>query len=164
MGSLESIVSDLEYGRAQVLQAVAGLSESEATELLVQTAEEGEGVWTVKDILAHLSGWDQRVVDIVPLIAQDRASEILPLEVERENKDFAAAWQDKSWNEALAAIKLSSQQVIQTISGLDYKQVDTRHERQGRQITIRSFVVDTLVEHDRHHAAEIKSWREQVGV
>ena len=164
MGSLEAIVSDLEYGRAQVLKAVAGLSEVEATELPVTTDEAGDGIWTVKDILAHLIGWDQWLVIIVPLIAQDRANEISSLDVERKNRESVTAWQDKSWSEVLTAIKISYQQVIDTISALDYKQIDTRHERNGRPLTIRSYVVDVLVEHERHHADEIRAWREGIGV
>jgi hypothetical protein len=71
-----------------------------------------------------------------------------------------AAWRDKSLPEVLSALQASHQQVIALLSALDYVEIDLRRERQGRTITIRSYAVNLLEEHDREHAHEIKVWRE----
>ena len=38
----------------------------------------------------------------------------------------------------------------------------TRRERNGRVITIRSYVIDVMMEHDRQHAVEIEQWRKEL--
>lgn len=155
MASIAGITSDLEFGRSQILEAMAGLSKRELTEIPLH--DDGG---TVKDVLAHLIGWDEWVADILPLIVQNRADDIPPVEVEAQNQKSMAAWLDKPLREVLLALQASHQHVIELLTGLDYVEIDLRRERQGQTITIRSYMVDLLVEHDREHAHEIKAWRE----
>ena len=41
-------------------------------------------------------------------------------------------------------------------------EIDKRHKRNGRTITIRSYVLDTKEEHERQHALEIEEWRKNL--
>ena len=64
MANIETIISDLEYGRAQLFKSIEGLSQRELTELPIY-----EG-WTIKDVLAHIVGWDQRTLKTLPLMVE----------------------------------------------------------------------------------------------
>jgi uncharacterized damage-inducible protein DinB len=156
MGRIETIISDLEYGRSQLLKSIEGLSRREMTEIPIY-----EG-WTIKDILAHIVGWDQRTVKTLPLMQQNRAGEIAGIEVEAHNRASVAAWQDKSLAEVLAALKATHQQILDILSTMDHVEIDLRRERNGRIITIRSYVIDVMMEHDRYHAVEIEQWRKKL--
>lgn len=156
MTNIPAIISDLKYGRTRLLQAIEGLSRRELTELQIY-----EG-WTIKDVLAHVIGWDQRVLRTLPLMLQNRASEVASVEVDDFNRESIQSWRDKSLAEVLSEVQSTHQRILEILSGLDHKEVDMRRERHGRIITIRSYVIDVMIEHDREHAAEIELWRKNL--
>jgi uncharacterized damage-inducible protein DinB len=153
MSSIPAVLSYLKFGRAELLKAIEELSWRELTQTPVYAD------WTMKDVLAHFIGWDQHVIEILPLIVQNRADEIAGVDPDDLNHRTVAAWRDKPLAEVLAAVKASHQQIVEMISVLNHIQIDLRRERQGRFITIRSYVIRMMVEHARQHAAEIHEWR-----
>ena len=154
MGSLEEIIDYLRFGRTKIFEAISDLSERELTEIEIY-----EG-WTIRDLLVHLIGWDEWVLRTIPLIVQDRADEIPPsVDPDQFNRQTLAVWQDKLFPEVMLALQTTQQKVIELVSSLDYKQIDTRRERGGRVITIRSYVIELFVEHERKHVSDIQSWR-----
>lgn len=156
MADISAIVSDLKYGRTRLLESIAGLSRRELTELPIY-----EG-WTIKDVLAHVVGWDHRVLKTLPLMLQDRASEVASVEVDSYNRESVEAWRDKSLAEVLSEVQTTHRRILEIIAGLDHKEIDLRRERHGKIITIRSYVIDVMIEHDREHAAEIELWRKNL--
>ena len=156
MASIPAIISDLEYGRTELLKSIEGLSQRELSEIPIYPG------WTVKDILAHILGWDERTVQILPLILQNRASEVTGIEVDEHNRESINAWRDKTLADVLTAIRTSHQQIIHILAPIDHKEIDLRRDRRGRPITIRSYVLDVMIEHERQHAAEIYQWRKQL--
>jgi uncharacterized damage-inducible protein DinB len=153
METIAEVLFYVKYGRDDLLKAINGLSQREMTQLPVY------GEWTVKEILAHIIGWDQRVIKILPMIVQNRANEIPGVEVESHNRQSVAAWRDRSIVEVLAEINSTHQQILDILSSIPFTEIDRRHERNGRIITIRSYVIDIMVDHERQHAAEIDLWR-----
>jgi hypothetical protein len=93
---------------------------------------------------------------------QDRAGEIAGVEVEAHNRASVAGWQDKSLAEVLEALKSTHRQILQILSTMDHVEIDMRRQRNGRIITIRSYVIDVMMEHDRYHAMEIEQWRKEL--
>ena len=156
MGSIPSIIADLKFSRSLLVESIAGLSQREMSEIPIY--EEG----TIKDVLAHVVGWDQRVFNILPLILQDKANEVPGVEVEEHNRRSMKAWQDKPLSNLLIAFETIYQQILDIIAKMDHIQVDLRHERNGRIITIRSYVLDVMMEHERSHALEIQQWRKEL--
>lgn len=156
MGSMAAIISGLEYSRSELLKSIEGLSHRELTKTPLYDD------WTIKDVLAHVVGWDQRVVRTLPLMLQNRADEIPGVEVEQHNRKSVEAWRDRSLAEVLAEIKSTHQQIIDILSSIDHVEIDMRRERNGQVITIRSYVIDIMIEHERRHAAEIREWRKSL--
>jgi uncharacterized damage-inducible protein DinB len=153
VSSIPAIISYLEFGRSELLQTVEGLSDRELTQIPIYES------WTIKDVLAHVIGWDQWVIKNLPLILQNRASEIARVDAEAQNRRSLEAWQDKPLAEVLTTIKSTHQQIVDIISSLDHVEIDMRRERNGRTVTIRSYVIEVMVEHERQHAVEIEQWR-----
>jgi hypothetical protein len=153
MESIADVISYVKYGRVALLEAIAGLSQRELTQVPVYDS------WTVKDILAHIIGWDQRVIKILPLIVQDMAGQVPGVDVETHNRQSVAAWKDRSLAEVMAALEAAHLQIIDILSGINFTEIDRRHDRNGRVITIRSYIIEVMVEHERLHAAEIELWR-----
>jgi hypothetical protein len=153
MSNISAIVSGLEYSRSELLKSIEGLSQRELTETPIYED------WTIKDVLAHVIGWDRRVLQTLPLMLQNRAGEIPGVEREAYNGQSIAAWQDKSLSEVLAEIKAVHQHILSIIASTDQAEIDLRRDRNGRIITIRSYVIDIMMDHERKHAAEIRQWR-----
>ncbi|GAB4423748.1 MAG: hypothetical protein Kow0031_02400 [Anaerolineae bacterium] len=156
MSSIPEIVSYLNFGRNCLLESIEGLSRREMTEIPVYPE------WTIKDVLAHIIGWDRRVIAILPLIVNDRAGEVPGVDVADHNARSVAAGRQKSLPELLAEIRQTHQEIMTMISGLEHREIDRRHERNGRVITIRSYIIQIMVDHERQHAAEIEAWRAQL--
>lgn len=152
MGTIAETIAYINFGRSTLMDAIEGLSHRELTQIPIYDH------WTIKDILAHLIGWDQRVVKILPLIVQDQASLIPGVEVEEQNQQAVAQWRDRSLAEVLMALQATHRQIVDLIGQLDYPQIDMRHERNGRIITIRSYVIQIMVDHELQHAVEIEQW------
>ena len=156
MGRISDIISDLSYSRSQLLKSIQGLSKRELTETPIY------GAWTLKDVLAHVVGWDQRVLKTLPLMLQNRANEVAGVEVETYNRQSVSAWRDKPFNEVLRTIESTHLQILDIISSLDHVEIDMRRDRKDRIITIRSYIIDIMAEHERQHAAEIQQWRAEL--
>jgi uncharacterized damage-inducible protein DinB len=153
--TIAEIIEYIRFGRSTLLEAIQGLSLRELTQAPVYED------WTVKDILAHIIGWDRRVLNILPLIVQNQANLIPGVEVQEHNRQSVAQWRAHSFAEVLLEFQTTRQQVIDFIVQLDYPQIDLRHERHGRIITIRSYVIQIMVEHELQHGVELEQWRKR---
>lgn len=156
MPSLSDIVAYIKFGRETLLKSIAGLSKRELTQLEIYPG------WSLKEVLAHIAGWDQRVISNLELICQGRAGDITSVEADAYNQASVAARQDRSVQEILAEMAGNHHRIIELISQLDYPDIDRRHERNGRFITIRSYVIEIMIEHERRHTAEIELWRKEL--
>ena len=154
MSTISEVVSYLKYGREVLFDAIEGLSYRELTE------EEIYEGWTIKDVLAHIIGWDEQVIKNLELIKAGHADKVSNPDVDEHNHDSMETWHDTSWSSVLAAVHHSYEQIIHLISAMDYADIDRRYERQGRPFTIRSYIIETMVEHIRQHSAEIELWRQ----
>jgi hypothetical protein len=139
-----------------LLQAVDGLSYREMTQIPIFDN------WTVKDVLAHIIGWDEWTLENLPLIVQDRAGEVSAIDPDALNQQSVQAWRNTPLSDVLATIKTTHQQILNIIANLNHKEIDMRHTRGKQIITIRSYVIDIMVDHERRHAEEIQMWRESL--
>ncbi len=156
MTTIPTIISDLKFGRSTLLKSLDKLSHQEMTQKNVYTD------WTIKDILAHVIGWDQRVINTLPLMLQDRANEISGVVVDEFNHQAVAAGRDKTLAQIKAEIQATHQQIINILSAVDLAEIDKRHDYKGRTITIRNYVIEIMLEHERRHALEIEQWQQDL--
>lgn len=156
MPSIVDVITYVSFGRSALLEAIAGLSQRELTQIRIYES------WTIKDVLAHIIGWDRHVVEKLNMILQNRSKELSEVDVEEQNRQSVTVRQANPLAEILAEMESTHQQILEILSQINYSEIDRRHEFNGRVITIRSYVIEVMVEHERRHVAEIEQWRKNL--
>jgi hypothetical protein len=118
--------------------------------------------WTIKDLLAHIIGWDEHVIHKLNLLLQHRADLITAVDVEAQNRQAVTVRQAKSLPEILSEMQSTHQQIVDILSAVALSELDRRHEVDGLAVTIRSYVLDAMIEHERRHAVEVELWRREL--
>jgi hypothetical protein len=153
----------LDYGHQMVLQTIDGLPE-EAWE-----APNVCGVWSTKDILAHLTSFEQVLIDILASLS-DSERPTPTLDQFRSQKTFndeqVALRKDKLPQKVLADYKDAFDQVVSLAKGLP---PETFRQNgilpwYGAEYDPDDFIVYTFYGHKREHCAQIKLFRKQQGV
>ncbi len=83
----EEALARLAESRQALLQAIEGLSEEEMTQVQV------EGVWTIKDVLGHITSWEETCLEPLQRFADGGPYDVQVI------KDYLA------WNDVQAARK-----------------------------------------------------------
>jgi hypothetical protein len=153
----------LEYGHQTVLQAIDGLSE-EAWE-----TPNVCGVWSTKDILAHLTSFEQVLIDVLASLS-DSKRPTPTLDQFRSQQTFndeqVALRKDKPPQKVLVDYKDAFDQVVSLAKGLPS---ETFRQNgilpwYGAAYDPDDFIVYTFYGHKREHCAQIKLFRKQQGV
>jgi len=159
MTTISSIIDELKLGREALLKSLDGLSQRELTELeFYPPAMPNEVGWTVKDLLAHLIGWDERALTLIPLLLQNYATKIW-VQTDEYNQKLVGQWRDKPLSEVIVAVKNNHRRLVDLLNATTMTAIDMRRECDGRVLTIRSYFIDELRDHEEQHTAEIVQWR-----
>ena len=157
-------MADLSTSKAQLLldaareykafhEAVHGLNED-------QTAEVWLGTWSVKEIVAHMSGWHRELLPVLERLA--RGERPLPEGVSYDDVD--------AWNARFAA-SAKDREITDLLLELDRSHADFLHA--ADRITAARFepgktahrMVDGVTAHHyREHGDQIRAWRASRGV
>ncbi len=119
-----------------------------------------QGTWSVKDILVHIAGWHREMAGALTRIAKgERAA---PEGVDYSDFD---AWNAR-WVEAARATPVSEvEKELAESYGVFQEAVTALPENRlipGR--TADRIVHEAGMDHYRHHAAQIRAWREREGL
>ena len=148
----DEVLSNLTAARSELLAAVNGLSDE-------QLSRQGcVGEWAAKDVLSHVSSWDEVCARDFRRIARGGAPGFAAFKEERVDEyngvlmalrlHFPAAQARRELEEARA-------EVLAALSALP----DT-HFAKGQFARI---VMDVQAGHDRDHAQAIRNWRQGQG-
>ncbi len=146
----DSLRALLDGARAELLAAIEGLTPEQMTVPVI-------GDWSAKDILAHVSAWEQQIVmdlervrdDFTPALAQFREQD-----VDRWNELMIGLRRTFSLTQTLHELGHYRQEVLRRLD-----QLEERHLSSG-------FVPATCAtsaQHDRDHAGQIREWRRREG-
>ena len=104
----EQVLSDLIKTRQNILTEVASLSDEQRDQVFL-------GIWSVKDLLAHLIGWDCANLDAVKSVQDGRT----PAFYEHHDRDWQSynailvkRHKKNSFQELLASMKASQEKLI----------------------------------------------------
>ena len=146
--SVEATSERIERSWRGLMDALAGIPEERLTEPGVV------GDWSVKDLLGHVAVWDAHAVAAVRRYLAGEAPDQVDWEAINERE--AAARAGRSVPEQRSEMEAAHEQVCSLVRGLrppDLAALGVRH----------SIAVDTH-EHYDEHAAEIRAWRERLGI
>ncbi len=162
MITISTVITELKLSREALLKALDGLSKRELTQLdFYPPRTTNEVGWTVKDLLAHLIGWDERALNFVPLLLQNYATEI-SVQIDEYNQQLVEIWRDKSLSEVITTVKNNHRRLVDMLNATTMTAIDMRRECDGRIITIRNYFIDELRDHEEQHTAEIEQWRQNL--
>ena len=151
----------LNYGHQIVMQTIKGLPEEEWYTPGVC------GVWSVKDIIAHLASFEHILVDVLHSLMGDSPTPTLDKFLEdyvqfndvevaaRQHMTVAEVWAEYSDTQAetarlLAQIPSESRRLSGTLPWY------------GEEFDLEDFIVYTFYGHKREHSAQIAAYRDQL--
>ena len=134
-------------------EAIHGLNEEHLTEVWL-------GTWSIRDIIAHISGWQREMIPALERLA--RGERPIPVGVSYDDVD--------AWNTTFAAAKRETE-VTEVLLELDRSHERFMHaaaqvpdERYVPDKTAWKIVDLNSAHHYREHGNEIRAWRATRGL
>lgn len=150
----QRLLQQLDKGWVAIKESYAGLTDSQLTEPGVT------GDWSVKDILAHVTTWEQEALKVLPLILQavrpPRYS-IMYGGIDAFNAQMAEQKRGLSLSEVLRQLDETHRRLIDYVQSAPEDQF-TRETRFRRRLRLDTY------SHYPEHARMIREWREQSAV
>jgi len=160
--SKATLIADLRAARARLLDAIDGLSPDDM--LRVGAA----GIWSVKDVLAHLVAWEAELITTLSRLPQH--GQHPPHIVEIEDID---AWNAEQYRmsvpRALDSILEDfhgvHKHLIQAIEALDNRTLEDNRRFPWLEGEALSYLIlENAIWHEEEHAEDIRLWREEQGL
>ena len=150
----EETLTRLAESRQALLQAIEGLSEEEMTQMQV------EGVWTIKDVLGHITSWEEIYREPFRRYADGGPFEVEVIEDYLIWNDVEAARKrDVPLDAILDELATVRQGLVEAASRLSAGQWKHRVPFSwGGQGTIAE-VLDVFYRHELGHVRSIQQWR-----
>jgi uncharacterized damage-inducible protein DinB len=159
----QELLSAMESARAEILEAMAGLSDEAMLEPNVV------GAWSVRDVLQHISLWEAELVKLLVQTKQRRrpAGERWSgkLDMDALNARWHAETQDRPLDRVrtdFAAVRQQTQRRLNELAEADLTETRAFPWLKGRALW--QYVLEDTIEHDREHADQIRAWRETRGI
>jgi hypothetical protein len=122
------------------------------------------GVWSVKDVLAHIAFWERYAVNTLKSVARGET----PLlsaddETERKNASVVAQYYQRSLAAVIADWQQAREDLLEAIEDLedaDLNDPDRFHWSEGRSLLDR--IAGNSFEHEQEHIEQIQAWMNSV--
>lgn len=148
----QQLLDRLENAWADLQASFAGLSEAQMTEPGVT------GEWSVKDILAHVTTWEEEALRMLPLILDGQTPPRyadLYGGLNAFNAQMSAQKRDLPLAEVLAQLDATHRRLIEVVQRAPDDQI-TRETRFRRRLRLDTY------SHYPEHARAIRAWRERL--
>lgn len=152
----QGVLDSLQMARARLLKAIDGLSQDGMLRPGVI------GLWSVKDLLAHLTAWESELVT-----ALSRLENQSPAIVNIEDID---AWNDEQYHHnaprplplVLEDFHGVHKHLLKAVQDLDERTLtDVRKFRWMEGEPLSYLIAENAIWHEQEHAEEITAWRAQ---
>ncbi|MBI2163533.1 MAG: ClbS/DfsB family four-helix bundle protein [candidate division NC10 bacterium] len=152
-GKRDSLLAELDEAFAELQRTYRDLGEAQKRVVM-------QGTWSVKDILVHIAGWHREMAPALARLA--RGERPVPEGVDYSDFD---AWNAR-WVEAARQTPVTAVEQELADSFASFRQaVSTLPENRlapGR--TADKIIHEVGMNHYRHHAGQIRAWREREGL
>ncbi len=145
----EWIISELQRVRSELLREVATLSRKECDTAFL-------GIWSVRDMLAHLAGWDYTNVDAIKSVMAGE----LPSFYEQKDRDWQTynamlvkKYGRNTFRELLATLKESQKKLVDQLATIppEYFNRDFGVRFRGYKVTIQRLLEADIKDVQLHH-------------
>jgi uncharacterized damage-inducible protein DinB len=150
----EETLSRLAESRRALLHAIEGLGEEEMTQVEI------EGVWTIKDVLGHITSWEEICLEPLRRYADGGPFEVKVIEDYLAwNDEQAARKRDVPLDLILDELATVRQELVYTARRLSAGQWEQWVPYAwGGEGTVAD-ALDGLCEHELEHVHTIRQWR-----
>jgi hypothetical protein len=149
MATTQDVVDRLEAGRSRLLALIAPYADG----TLAHKGVVGE--WSIKDVLAHLSGWERLVVRITPeRLATGRQSPlILAMNADEDGSNARQIAESEALSVAaqLAELTAARQALLAYVRSLGDEGLGQAHPWDTWEGTLGDYLVDAVGGHEREH-------------
>jgi DinB superfamily len=151
----------LKYGQGTVLQAIEELSEK------AWDTPGACGVWSIKDIIAHLTSYEHVILDVLSTFVSSDPTPYLSKYTEPGggfNDSEVAARKGKTVKEVLGEFHDTHEQVMALAARMPvetFRQAGTL-PWYGMEYALDDFIVYTQYGHKREHSAQIAAFRDHL--
>ena len=154
----EEIISALVKARQDILAEVSLLSKADRNRIFL-------GTWSVKDLLAHLAGWDFTNIDAIKSVLAGK----LPSFYEYRDRDWqtynamlVGKYKRNSFGELLATVKRSQKELIEFLQHIppEYFGKDFDVRFRGYKVTIQRLLEADIKDGQVHFQQIVDFFRE----
>ena len=122
------------------------------------------GVWSVKDVLAHIAYWERYTVPIVQAAARGETPDLVADDAtERSNASVVAQYYQRSLAAVIADWQQAREDLLEEIERLtdaDLNDPDRFPWSEGRSLLDR--IAGNSFDHEQEHIEQIRAWMLQV--
>jgi hypothetical protein len=160
--TISELVERLEAERKKLLQAIDGLTEEEMTQ------EKVNREWTVKDILGHITSWEEEDRKIAERILREDCPQsdysISPDKNWREwNHRQIKKKKDYTIRRIYDELEVEHQRFVDMVKGLSEEQLGSKGNCPWQRESTVEELIQAVFEHDEEHVLKISEWRKRRG-
>ena len=121
-----------------------------------------DGEWSVKDVLAHISAWERRMLSWIDSHLRGESPDVpLPWDVERMNAEAYAQVKDKPLAEVLEEFHQSYRDALALAKSLSEEQLKTIYTNTWPMAPLWLGVAANTNWHYKEHRESIEAWLKQ---
>src|SRR5262245_35619380 len=121
------------------------------------------GVWSVKDVLAHIAFWERYMIGILRAIARGETPELeADDETEQRNASVLAQYYLRPLSTVVADWHAAREELLDELEGLstaDLHDPDRFPWNEGRPLISR--IIGNAYEHEQEHIDQIRAWMQR---
>ena len=154
----EQVISELKKARSNLLTEVVALSTKQRNTIFL-------GVWSVKDLLAHLAGWDFTNIDAVRSVLIGKVPsfyEYRDRDWQTYNAMLVGKYKRNSFRELLATVNNSQKELIKFLQPIpsEYFNKDFDVRFRGYKVTIQRLLEADIKDGQIHYQPIVDFFRE----
>ncbi|MEW6580613.1 MAG: DinB family protein [Chloroflexota bacterium] len=156
------VIADLRAARERLLSAIEGLGDDDMLRV------GAVGIWSVKDVLAHLVSWEAELVTALARLPQSggRPPQIVEIEdIDEWNAEQYRANALRSLVAVLEDFHGVHKHLLEAVAALDNRTLDDNRRfpwMEGEPLSY--LILENAAWHEEEHAEDIRAWREQEGL
>ncbi len=155
MDTVAEAISDLTFAFDLLFRELSDLTEAEMTAQVIDP----ENGYTVRDILAHLAGWEDYVLDVLPVMLNTLDIQLPAVDASERNAQAIAARKNVPVKDILQEFEQKHHRILTLLKSASSEALTMRRTRNNQIFTIKSYVVDVLQQHILEHADQLRLWR-----
>jgi uncharacterized damage-inducible protein DinB len=158
--TISELAERLETVRRKLLQAIGGLTDEEMTQGKVNRE------WTIKDILGHITSWEEEDRKIAESILSEDCPQfdysITPDKNWREwNRKQIEKKKDYTIRRIYDELEVEHQRFVDMVKGLSEEQLSRKGTCPWQRESTVEELIQATIEHDEEHTEKISEWRKR---